>query len=218
MLKACVGAGLVDITAACALSAVTLWKCDAFCGFSHRASVQSREKETIMFPKRLFFSPEHSNLQVCIKQTAAVFLWVNTLHAVSGWTWSAGLSLFDLKHSNRCSSDTSSEAFINSVKKKWIYIFYLFFSPPSNQLLPCLKFNPLKRQCGDWFHVMFLLLFFFFGLATNNLIKFSVLSVWSWKKKFLQRHFLATMQDMTWLTLSLYFWSSEQERQSVCVG
>lgn len=67
-----------------------------------------------MFSKTFFFlnTKKHLNLQVCTKQTAAAFIQANILHAVSGCTLSAGLSVFDLKQRNRSSSNTS---FVKSI-------------------------------------------------------------------------------------------------------
>lgn len=120
-----------------------------FCGFHIVRTCSRGKEETIKSPKRKKkLLKKHLNLQVCTEQTAAVFLWHPAYQQV-----------FDLMQRNRFSSNTSFVKSIYNVNKNY-YIIYLFFQLPA---FPCCHYNPLKRQCGDWFHLRLI-----FGLATFN--------------------------------------------------
>lgn len=65
-----------------------------------------------------------------------------------------------------------------------------------------------------WWLVSHVVCLFVCFLVWQIIRLISVECVWSWKD-FLQRHFLATMQSMTWLTWSLYFLVFSWTRKAV---
>lgn len=133
MLRARVGPGLVDITAACALSTVTLWKCDAFwVVFSFCLFSTSCECAVVVvggvggcgepkcFPKGLFF---FQNTRTCKCERSRRLMRFSESTPCSGWTSPAGgLTLFDLK------AQSTSEA-LNTSGNKWADL--------GSSLLPC---------------------------------------------------------------------------------
>lgn len=205
-MKACVGPCPVDITAASALPVIALWKDDALRGF-HIVRVCSRGKEEtiICFQKNAFcfFSFLNTWTCKCAWSRRLQRFWGDALHAVSGCILSAGLSVFDLQHSNRFSSNTPFEKSIYDVNKNEYIIYSLY----QQRAFPCCQYNPSKRQCGDWFHSGFI-----FGLATlifNFRLIFLKLELF--KQKALPCYHAGHMKD--WLYLSI-FGLLQQERQS----
>lgn len=65
--------------------------------------------------------------------------------------------VFDLKQRNRFSSNTSVVKSIYNVIKMNI-LYHLFVYVTGYQLSSCCHYNPLKRQCGDWFHLCLIFL------------------------------------------------------------